>query len=149
MEVHEILFIAWVVVFAFWLAKQFAAHNNAPAPAPVGAMTRRSMRRRSMNAPALERAVAARPWLAWALCALAALLGLVAGFEAGVAMSGPLLGTVMALNAAVIAALPCSLVPREGLEPSRLAAADFESAASTGSAISARASGGLSAKRLG
>lgn len=28
MEVHEILFIAWVVVFAFWLAKQFAAHNK-------------------------------------------------------------------------------------------------------------------------
>ena len=39
------------------------------------------------------------------------------------------------------------LVPREGLEPSRLAAADFESAASTDSAISAvarleRAKGG-------
>ena len=41
----------------------------------------------------------------------------------------------------------CLVVPREGLEPSRLAAADFESAASTDSAISAvarleRAEGG-------
>lgn len=33
---------------------------------------------------------------------------------------------------------PWDLVPREGLEPSHLAAADFESAASTDSAISAQ-----------
>lgn len=28
MAVHEILFIAWGVVFAMWLAKQYRAHNR-------------------------------------------------------------------------------------------------------------------------
>jgi len=28
MKVHEILFIAWIIVFAFWLARQFAASNK-------------------------------------------------------------------------------------------------------------------------
>jgi hypothetical protein len=27
-KVHEILFIAWGVVFAFWLVRQFAAYNK-------------------------------------------------------------------------------------------------------------------------
>lgn len=39
------------------------------------------------------------------MSALAALLGLVYGFDAGQRMSGPMLGVVMALNAAVIASL--------------------------------------------
>lgn len=28
MKVHEILFVLWVVVFAFWLFKQFARSNR-------------------------------------------------------------------------------------------------------------------------
>lgn len=28
MKVHEILFIAWLVVFAFWLFRQFARSNK-------------------------------------------------------------------------------------------------------------------------
>jgi len=28
MKVHEILFIAWIIVFAFWLARQFAEYNK-------------------------------------------------------------------------------------------------------------------------
>jgi hypothetical protein len=60
-----------------------------------------------MNAPTLAPVAARAPraWLAWALSALAALLGLVYGFDAGQRMSGPILGAVMALNAAVIAGL--------------------------------------------
>ena len=27
-RVHEILFIAWFIVFAFWLVGQFKAHNR-------------------------------------------------------------------------------------------------------------------------
>ena len=29
MKVYQILFILWVVVFAMWLARQFANHNKA------------------------------------------------------------------------------------------------------------------------
>ena len=60
-----------------------------------------------MNAPTLvpTAARAPRAWLPWAMSALAALLGLVYGFDAGQRMSGPMLGVVMALNAAVIAGL--------------------------------------------
>ncbi len=60
-----------------------------------------------MNASTLvpTAARAPRAWLAWAMTALAALLGLVFGFDAGQRMSGPMLGVVMALNAAVIAGL--------------------------------------------
>jgi hypothetical protein len=28
LEVYQILFLAWGVVFAFWLGKQFRAHNR-------------------------------------------------------------------------------------------------------------------------
>jgi hypothetical protein len=28
MEVHHILLLAWVIVFAFWLPKQFAEYNK-------------------------------------------------------------------------------------------------------------------------
>ena len=28
MKVHEILFVLWVIVFAFWLFKQFARSNK-------------------------------------------------------------------------------------------------------------------------
>jgi hypothetical protein len=28
MEVYQILFLLWVIVFAFWLPKQFAAANK-------------------------------------------------------------------------------------------------------------------------
>jgi len=28
MKVHEILFIAWIIVFAFWIARQFGASNR-------------------------------------------------------------------------------------------------------------------------
>ena len=28
MKVYQILFILWGIVFAFWLARQFAAHNR-------------------------------------------------------------------------------------------------------------------------
>jgi positive regulator of sigma E activity len=28
MEVYQILFIVWVIVFAFWLARQFKEHND-------------------------------------------------------------------------------------------------------------------------
>lgn len=28
MKVHEILFVAWVIVFAFWAARQVAAANR-------------------------------------------------------------------------------------------------------------------------
>lgn len=28
MKVHHILFIAWFIVFAFWIAKQFSAYNR-------------------------------------------------------------------------------------------------------------------------
>lgn len=28
MEVYQILFILWFVVFAFWLFRQFAEHNK-------------------------------------------------------------------------------------------------------------------------
>lgn len=28
MEVHQILFLMWGIVFAMWLGKQFSAHNR-------------------------------------------------------------------------------------------------------------------------
>lgn len=28
MEVHNILLLLWVIVFGFWLARQFAAYNK-------------------------------------------------------------------------------------------------------------------------
>lgn len=28
MEVYQILFVIWGIVFAFWLVKQFSAHNK-------------------------------------------------------------------------------------------------------------------------
>lgn len=28
MKVHEILFVAWIIVFAFWAAGQFSAANR-------------------------------------------------------------------------------------------------------------------------
>lgn len=28
MEVHEILFLLWVIVLVFWLGKQFSEHNK-------------------------------------------------------------------------------------------------------------------------
>jgi hypothetical protein len=28
MKVHHLLFIAWLIVFAFWLARQFARYNQ-------------------------------------------------------------------------------------------------------------------------
>jgi hypothetical protein len=31
-KVHHILFIAWVIVFAFWLARQFKAYNKRKDP---------------------------------------------------------------------------------------------------------------------
>ncbi len=29
MKVHHILFIAWVIVFVFWIGKQFSAYNRS------------------------------------------------------------------------------------------------------------------------
>ncbi len=28
MEVHQILLLLWVIVFAFWLVRQFSEHNK-------------------------------------------------------------------------------------------------------------------------
>lgn len=70
-----------------------------------------------------SRARGAARWLPWVWTALAAALGLVAGYGFGARLAGPLVGVVTALNAAVICALLADAawhrLPRWLLRPRR------------------------------